>query len=80
MRVNLYVEKHIFKHTKKSKQILSKEYYSDVTYNNDLRALVTTLGNYYYLGYNKVKELLYDFSNGIINISEGTIDNIYDEF
>ena len=80
MQVNLCVEKHIFKHRKKSKDILPKEYYSDVTYNDDLKALVTTLGNYYSLGYNKVKELLYDFSNGIIDISEGTIDNIYDDF
>ena len=80
MQVNLYVEKHIFKHTEKSNDVLPKEYYSDVTYNEDLKALVTTLGNYYSLGFNKVKELLYDFSNGIINISEGTIDNIYDEF
>ncbi len=47
---------------------------------NDLKALITTLGNYYSLSYNKVKKLLYDFSNGIIEISEGTIDNIYDEF
>lgn len=74
MQVNLYVEKHIFKHTSKSRDTLPKEYYSDVTYNDDLKALVTTLW------FNKVKELLYDFSNGIINISEGTINNIYDEF
>lgn len=32
------------------------------------------------MGYNKVKEILNDFSRGIINISEGTIDNIYEEF
>ena len=80
MQVNLYVEEHIFKHTEKSSDILPKEYYSNVTYNDDLKALITTLGNYYSLGYNKVKELIYDFSNGIIDISEGTIDNIYDEF
>lgn len=78
--VNLYVEKHIFKYTKNTKEALPKEYYSDVTYNNDLKALVVTLGNYYSLGYNKVKEILSDFSNGIINISEGTVDNIYEEF
>lgn len=80
LQVNLYVEEHIFKHTEKSNNVLPKEYYSDVTYNDDLKALVTTLGNYYSLGYSKVKELLCDFSNGIIDISEGTIDNIYDEF
>lgn len=80
MSVELYVEEHIFKHTDNSQDVLPKEYYSDVTYNNDLKALVVTLGNYYSLGYNKVNEILYDFSNGIINISEGTIDNIYGEF
>lgn len=80
MSVNLYVEKHIFKHTQKVKEKLPKEYYSDVTYNDDLKSLVVTLGNYYSLGYNKVQEILSDLSNGIINISEGTIDNIYKEF
>lgn len=80
LNVELYIEEHIFKHTAESQNILPKEYYSDVTYNNDLKALVVTLGNYYSLGYNKVKEILYDFSNGIINISEGTVDNVYEEF
>ena len=79
-KVEIYVEKHIFKHTEKSQEVLPKEYYSNVTYNNDLKSLVVTLGNYYSLGYSKVKEILYDFSNGIIDISEGTIDNIYKEF
>ena len=80
MNDELYVEEHIFKHTKNSDELLPKKYYSDVTYNDDLKVLVVTLGNYYSLGYSKVNEILYDFSNGIINISEGTIDNIYEEF
>ncbi len=80
MNIDLYVEEHIFKYNKKSREVLPKEYYSDVTYNNDLKSLVVTLGNYYSLGYSKVKEMLYDFSNGIINISQGTINNIYEEF
>ena len=80
MKVELYVEEHIFKHTKNAQETLPKEYYSDVTYTNDLKALVVTLGNYYSLPYSKVKEILCDFSNGIIDISEGTIDNVYKEF
>lgn len=80
MNVEVYVEEHIFKHTKNSKDVLPKEYYSDVTYNNDLKSIVVTLGNYYSLPYGKVKEILYDFSSGIIDISEGTIDNTYEEF
>lgn len=80
MKVGLCVEKHIFKHTESSKEVLPKEYYSNVTYNDEIKALIVTLGNYYSLSYNKVQEILYDFSNGLINISEGTIDNIYKEF
>ena len=80
LNVEVYVEEHIFKHTKNSKDVLPKEYYSDVTYTNDLKSLVVTLGNYYSLSYSKVKEILHDLSNGIINISEGTVDNIYEEF
>ncbi len=80
MQVNLYVEEHIFKHVPESAEVLPKEYYSDVTYNNDLKSFVTILGNYYALGFQKTKEIFYDFSNGIIDISEGTIDNIYTEF
>lgn len=80
MNVELYVEKHIFKYDKNAKNLLPKDFYSNVSYTNDLKSLVVTLGNYYSLGYSKVKEIIYDFSNGIINISEGTIDNIYEEF
>ena len=42
--------------------------------------LVVALGNYFSIPYNKIKELLFDLTNGIIDISEGTIDNIYEEF
>ncbi len=80
MNVNMYIEEHIFKHVPTSDEVMPKEYYSDVTYNNDLKTMIVVLGNYYCLGYNKVHEILYDFSNGIINISQGTINNIYDKF
>lgn len=76
----VYVEKHIFKHVEKSDEVLPKEFYSDVTYCNDIRALIVILGNYFSLPYNKIKEFLRDISNEIIDISEGTIDNIYSEF
>lgn len=76
----IYVEKHIFKHDPTSKEKLPKEFYSDVTYKNDLKSLITILGNYYSLGYSKIKGFLYDLTNGMIDISEGSIDNIYEEF
>lgn len=78
--VKPYVEKHIFISNPNSKEKLPKTFYSDVTYNNDLKAVVVLLGNYCSIPYNKIKELISDLTNGIINISEGTIDNIYEEF
>lgn len=65
---------------KKGKKKLPKTFYSDVTYKEDLKALVVALGNYFSISYNKIKELLCDLTNGIFDISEGTIDNIYEEF
>lgn len=80
LRNELYVVEHIFKYKENSNNVLPKDYYSSVTYDDDLKSLILMLGNNYSLSYNKVKEILYDFSKGVINISEGTIDNIYEEF
>lgn len=74
------VERHIFKYSEESKEQLPKEFYHDVSYTNEFKSLIVLMGNYYSLGYRKIKEMLYDFSNGIINLSEGTINNVYREF
>lgn len=80
IETKMYVEKHIFISTTNSNKKLPKNFYSDVTYNNDIKMLVVSLGNYYNIPYNKIKEFISDITRGIINISEGTIDNIYEEF
>ena len=80
IETKVYVEKHIFKYSPNTKKKLPKSYYSDVTYNDDLKVFVVSLGNYFFIPYNKIKELIFDLTDGIINISEGTIDNIYEEF
>ena len=80
IETTIYVEKHIFIRAKNGKEKLPKSFYSDVTYKEDLKMLVVALGNYFSIPYNKIKELLFDLTNGIIDISEGTIDNIYEEF
>ena len=80
IEVNTYVEKHFFIPTNESKDILQKEFYSDVTYNNDLKSIVLLLGNYCCLPYNKITELISDLTNNVVSLSEGTIDNIYEEF
>ncbi len=76
----MYVEKHIFRISPDTSEKLPKSFYSDVTYNDDLKILVVSLGNYFSIPYNKIKELIFDLTNGVIDISEGTIDNIYEEF
>lgn len=80
IKVNTYIEKHIFIHNENSNEVLPKEFYSDVTYKDDIKSLIVLLGNYCSLPYNKIKELLLNLTSDIVDISEGTIDNIYDDF
>ena len=80
IEIKSYVEKHIFIPNKKSDETLPSNFYSDVTYANDLKSIVVLLGNYCFLPYNKIKELISDLTNEVIQLSDGTIDNIYNEF
>lgn len=80
IEVKPFVEKHIFIHDENSNEKLPKEFYSDVTYHETLKSLVVILGNYCSLAYNKIKELICDLTSGILDISEGTVNNIYEEF
>ncbi len=80
LEIKTYIEKHVFIPSNKTKEILPKEFYSNVTYCTDLKSLITILGNYCFLPYNKIKELISNLSNNVINLSDGTIDNIYNEF
>lgn len=80
MKIITFAEKHIFKHTPKSKEVLPEEFYTDVTYNNDLKAIVVELGGYNVIPYHRVTDLISVFSNNLINLSEGTINNFYQTF
>ncbi len=48
------MEKHIFKYTENSKEKLPKEFYTDVTYDNSIKALVIELGAYNVISYNRL--------------------------
>lgn len=80
IKVIAFIEKHIFKHSTKTKETLPKEFYTDVTYDSSLKSLVLELGAYNLIPYNRITDLISIFSNGIINLSEGTIQNFYSEF
>ena len=78
--INTYVEKHIFKHTLSSTDILPKEFYTDVTYDNNIKSLCVELGAYNVISMNRIVDLISILTNNIIKISEGTIYNFYKEF
>ena len=80
IEIKKYVEKHIFIPAPDAKEKLPKEFYSDVTYDDSIRMLVILLGNYCSLPYNKIVELISDLTDNVINLSQGTVDNIYTEF
>ena len=80
IKVETVIEKHIFIYGKNYQEKMPKKYYSDVTYDESIKALIVMLGNYYSLSYNKIQENLNDLTNGIVNLSQGTIDNIYKSF
>lgn len=75
-----YVEKHIFKYRKNSKEVLPKSFYTDVTYNNSIKALSIELGAYNVISYDRLSDFFNVITNGIINISNATLVNILKEF
>lgn len=80
IKIKPYVEKHIFKHRENSKEILPKEFYTDVTYDNSIKALSIELGAYNVVSYNRLSDFFHVITNGIINISNGTLVNFEYEF
>ena len=51
IEIKPYVEKHIFKYDETSKEKLPKEFYTDVTYDNSIKALTIELGAYNVISY-----------------------------
>ncbi len=74
------IEKHIFKYTKNTKETLPKEFYVDVTYTEELKALVLFMNIHNVKSLSRTSELFSILSNGIIKLSEGTIMNFMKEF
>lgn len=75
-----YVEKHIFKYDKNSKESLPKEFYIDVTYDNNIKSLSMNLGAYNVISYDRLKEFFKVITKGVIEISSGTLFNFLKKF
>ena len=80
LETKVYVEKHIFKHDENSNNKIPKEFQTDVTYDNSIKALTIELGTYNVIAYERLSEFFNVLSNGIINISNGTLVNFLKEF
>ena len=75
-----YVEKHVFQYDKKAKEMLPKEFYTDVTYGNSIKALSIELGAYNIISYKRLNDYFNVITDNTINISNGTLVNFLYEF
>lgn len=75
-----YIEKHVFIYDKDSNDVLPKEFYTDVTYTNELKSLIVFMNVHNVLSVSRLTEFFSVISNGIINLSQGTVINIMAEF
>ncbi len=80
LEIKPYVEKHIFKYVKSSKEKLSKEFYTDVTYGTSIKTLAIHLGCYNVISYDRLSDFFKVITNNLINISKGTLVNFLYEF
>lgn len=75
-----YVEKHIFQYVKNTEEELPKSFYTDVTYDNSIKALSIELGTYNIISYDRLSDFFKVITNNVINISNGTLVNFLYEF
>jgi len=75
-----YVENHIFIYDEDSNELLLKEFYTDVTYTNDIKTLSLELGTYNLIRYDRLSDFFSVITNKVINISNGTLVNFLYEF
>ena len=80
LEIKVYVEKHIFKHDEESSEVLPKEFYTDVTYDNKIKALSIELGIYNVVALDRMSDFFNVISDGILEISNGTLVNFATEF
>ena len=80
LEVNVYVEEHIFKHNPEIEEKIPKEFYTDVTYDNSIKALTIELGTYNVVALDRLSDLFNVLSKGVIDISNGTLVNFLKEF
>lgn len=74
------IEKHIFIFSETAKEKLPIEFYTDVTYDNSIKSLTIELGAYNVISYDRLSDFFNVITDGILNISNGTLVNFIKEF
>lgn len=77
IEIKPYVEKHIFKYNENSKEKIPKEFYTDVTYDNSIKALTIELGVYNVISYDRLSDFFNVITNGIIKITNSSLEIYY---
>lgn len=80
INIKPYVEKHIFKYDENVEETLPTEFYTDVTYDTSIKILSIELGAYNVISYDRLSDFFNVITNGILNISNGTLVNFLSEF
>lgn len=80
LEVKTYAEKHIFKFSENTEEKFPKQFYSDVTYGNNIKTLSIHLGCYNVITYDRLSDFFNVVSNNVLNISNGTLVNFVNEF
>lgn len=80
INIKPYVEKHVFIYNEDVNESLPKEFYTDVTYTNDIKTLSLELGTYNLISYDRLSDFFSVITNNVINISNGTLVNFLYDF
>ena len=80
IEVKTYVEKHIFEYDEKSKEVLPKEFYTDVTYGTSIKSIAIHLGCYNIIAYERLSNFFEVITNKRLKITNGTLVNFVKEF
>ena len=75
-----FAEKHIFKFSSSSKEKLPESFYTDVTYDNSIKTLSIELGAYNVISYERLSDYFNVITDGVLEISNGTLVNFLYEF
>lgn len=80
IETNAYAEKHIFEYSDNVTEKLPRDFYTEVTYDTSIKSLSIELGAYNVISYDRLSDFFSVITNGVINISNGTLVNFLKEF